>query len=266
MSFSLGPGECRMRHPPGPSYNENVPDRRSSVARCGAAKAAFNCEGYMSLGVIFDMDGVLVASGPAHAASWRVVADQHGIEITDETFSRLFGRPSRDIVRIIWGDGVSDETIAKLDDEKEAAYRAIIAGAVPLMEGCRELLSTLERAGFTMAVGTSGPPENVALVLNETGIGRFFSATVHGFDIQRGKPAPDCFLLAAQRCGLASGACVVVEDAPVGIQSAVAAGMRSIGLVGTHPAGPLTDAGASRIVEDLAEITPSMITDLLQTP
>ncbi|MBL8880088.1 MAG: HAD family phosphatase, partial [Phycisphaerales bacterium] len=62
----------------------------------------------MPTAVIFDMDGVIVASGPAHAASWKVVARKHGISLSDATFRDTFGRPSRDIVRIIWGDHVTD--------------------------------------------------------------------------------------------------------------------------------------------------------------
>jgi beta-phosphoglucomutase len=217
----------------------------------------------MPRGVIFDMDGVLVASGPAHAASWRVVARRHGIEISDEQFQRLFGRPSRDIIRIVWGESLSDTDVHRLDDEKEAAYRELITGMVPLTVGAREMLNALRAAGYVLAVATSGPPENVELVLNETGLETLFHAVVTGFDVSRGKPAPDCFLLAAERAGLLPKNCIVVEDAPVGIEAAHAAGMPAIGFVGTHAAERLRDAGAQSVVEHLAEITPALVASLL---
>lgn len=214
-------------------------------------------------GVIFDMDGVLVASGPAHAASWRLLARRHGIGLSEERFRESFGRPSRDIVRMIWGEDLSDEQVRQIDDEKERIYRELISGIVPLSIGTREVLHALSRAGFVLAVATSGPPENLGLVLRETGLERYFAATVHGFDVREGKPAPDCFLLAAERAGLAAGACVVVEDAPVGIQAARAAGMRVIALAGTHPRATLAAAGAARVLDRLDELTPELVRSLL---
>ena len=216
-------------------------------------------------GVIFDVDGVLVDSGPAHAASWRAVARKHGIEISDEQFKRTFGRPSRDIIRIIWGPQVSAEDIRRYDDEKEAAYRELIRGNVPLAGSAREMLAALKQAGFTLAVATSGPRENVELVLRETGIGGLFDAVVTGFDVEKGKPAPDCFLLAAQRAGLEPRNCVVVEDAPVGIEAALAAGMYAVGLVGTHPRERLLQAGAALTIERMDELTVTAVGGLLRT-
>ncbi len=217
----------------------------------------------MVRGVIFDMDGVLVASGPAHAASWRLLARRHGIELSEERFRESFGRPSRDIVRMIWGEDLSDEQVRRIDEEKERIYRDLISGIVPLSIGAREVLQALSRAGFVLAVATSGPPENLELVLRETGLGRYFAATVHGFDVRHGKPAPDCFLLAAERAGLVAGACVVVEDAPVGIQAAKAAGMRAIALAGTHPRETLAAAGAAWVLDRLDELTPELVRSLL---
>lgn len=216
----------------------------------------------MTHGVIFDMDGVLVASGPAHAESWRSVAREHGIDISDEQFKRTFGRPSRDIIRVIWGENVSDEDVRRYDDQKEATYRKLISGQVPLAHGAREMLTALQQAGYVLAVATSGPRENIELVLREANLGSLFAAVVTGFDVDRGKPAPDCFLLAAERAGLQAAGCVVVEDAPVGIQAALAAGMKPIGFVGTHPPEKLRQSGAEVVVERLSEISPELVAQL----
>jgi beta-phosphoglucomutase len=231
----------------------------------------------MKTGVIFDMDGVLVNSGPAHLASWRVLAAKHGVEFTDEQFARTFGQTSREIIRNLWGSEVSDEEIEEYDAEKEAIYRDMIEDNVPVMPGAIELVQSLHAAGLILAVATSGPPENLALVLGRTGLKEYFTATINGFDIKHGKPAPDCFLLAAERAGLkqdhpslpgrgqgrVSAPCVVVEDAPVGIRAALAAGMKAIGLVGTHPPERLREAGAQWVVNQLSEITPADIKKLV---
>lgn len=205
-------------------------------------------------GVIFDMDGVLVASGPAHAASWRLVARRQGLDVPEARFRETFGRPSRDIIRIIWGEQTTADDIRRIDEQKEAAYRELISGMVPLVIGARETLEALQRRGCMLAVATSGPPQNLELVLSETGIGRYFRATVHGFDVEHGKPAPDCFLLAAERLGLPPAECVVIEDAPVGIEAARAAGMRVLGLIGTHSEARLLKAGCDGVLARLAEI------------
>jgi beta-phosphoglucomutase len=217
----------------------------------------------MKTGIIFDMDGVLVDSGPAHIASWRVLASKHGVRMSDAEFAACFGQTSRDIIRKLWGDHVSDDDVRRFDDEKEAAYRELIAGNVPLAPGVREMLAALRDAGCALAVATSGPRENVELVLREAELAPFFAAVVTGFDVKNGKPAPDCFLLAAERADLSPRECVVVEDAPVGIQAALAANMQPIGFVGTHPAERLTKAGAALTVERLTEITPTLVADLL---
>lgn len=218
----------------------------------------------MTFGVIFDMDGVLVASGPAHAASWRIVARSDGIEISEADFKKHFGRPSRDIVRSIWGEQLSDADVQRIDDAKEAAYRDLVRGMIPLTIGVRETLHALRGAGFKLAIGTSGPRENVALVLEESKLAPLFDAVVTGVDIRNGKPAPDCFLLAAERLGLPATHCVVVEDAPVGIQAALAAEMKCIALAGTHPAERLAESNPTQIVQRLSEITPALVQSLLR--
>lgn len=215
------------------------------------------------VGAIFDMDGVLVASESAHRASWKAVAKRRGLQLTDEEFRRSFGQTSREIIRLFWGNSLSDPDVRRLDDEKEATYRDLIRGMVPLMIGAREVLISLQVAGVPMAVATSGPRANVDLVLDETRIRGYFSAIVTGEDIEQGKPSPDCFLLAAERLRLAPSDCVVIEDAPVGLAAAVAAGMASIALVGSHPAAALKAAGADAVVQRLGEITSSRLADLV---
>ena len=217
----------------------------------------------MPSAVIFDMDGVLVDSGAAHHESWQRVTRERGMQVSRERFNETFGRPSPDIIRIIWGDHVSPEEVERISDDKERIYRKIVTGNLPLMPGCAALLGRLHAAGLTLAVATSGPKENLDLVLREGEIEAYFAATVTGFEIAHGKPAPDCFQLAAQRIGRSPDECVVVEDAPVGVRAGVAAGMKVIGLAGTHAPEPLWEAGAARVVTTLTDITPEMIESLL---
>ena len=218
----------------------------------------------MRYGVIFDMDGVLVASGRAHAASWKMLAKSRGRAISDAEFAATFGQSSREIIRTLWGDAISDADVRAMDDHKEELYRELITGLVPLTVGVRETLWHLQQAGYSLAVGTSGPRANVELVLRETGMEGFFAAIATGEDVRHGKPAPDVFLLAADRLKIEPRRCVVIEDAPVGIAAAKAAGMSVIGFVGTHPEETLRAAGVDHVATHMREITPEAIASLLQ--
>lgn len=213
-----------------------------------------------TIGVIFDVDGVLVDSYAAHLKSWRRLAAELGHTLTEGRFAATFGRTSRDIIVELF-DERDDSRIRRLDDRKEALYRDLVGGKVPVMAGARELVAACRAAGFRLAVGSSGPPENVRLVCDEMGLTPLLSATVTGMDVTRGKPDPQVFLIAAERMELGSARCVVVEDAPSGIEAARAGGMASIGLVGTHAAEALSRA--DRVVGRLDEVTPSLIRALV---
>jgi beta-phosphoglucomutase len=215
------------------------------------------------LAVIFDMDGVLVDSYQAHFLSWRIVAASHGRSMSREEFEAGFGRTSREIIAALWPASVSsDEDIARLDAEKEAAFREILADDFPAMPGVESLLESLHAAGFALAVGSSGPPENVDLVLDRLGKRSLFGAVVHGMDVTRGKPDPQVFLLAAERLGVPPRHCAVVEDAPLGIAAAKAAGMASVGLVSTGRSRAIL-AAADLVVSSLGKLPPATIRSLI---
>lgn len=211
-------------------------------------------------GVIFDMDGVLVDSFQPHLRSWSLLAAEMGRAITDEQFAATFGRTSREILREWFGVEDTGE-VRRLDDRKEELYRGLIRGQVPAMPGAAEVVRELHTTGFLLGVGSSGPPENVDLVCDELWMGPYLSAIVTGADVQRGKPDPQVFELTAARLGLPAAACVVVEDAPVGLEAARRAGMRCVGLIGTHPAESLS--AADRIISRLDELRPDFIRGLL---
>jgi beta-phosphoglucomutase len=223
-------------------------------------------------GVIFDMDGVLVDSYQAHLQSWRETARAWGRDMTEAQFARTFGRVSREIIAEHWGhDALSEADLQTFDHEKEAAYRRIVASNFPAMDGARELIAALHSAGFKLAVGSSGPPENVQLAIDRLQSASLFHALVTGRDVTRGKPDPQVFLVAAQRLGLEPGRCAVIEDAPVGIAAANAAGATSIAMLSTgHTREKTAAANPLLIVNSLRELSPASIVRLIgqakQTP
>jgi beta-phosphoglucomutase len=217
------------------------------------------------IAAIFDMDGVLVDTYHAHFRSWLEMAMPEGLQFSEEEFAPTFGRTSREIISCFWGkDRYDDTQIAELDRRKEAAFRRIIEEDFPAMPGAIDLLHALHAAGFRLAVGSSGPPENVQLVVDKLGARDLLGAIVTGEDVSRGKPDPQVFLLAAERLDVAPARCAVIEDAPVGVAAAHAAGMASVGLLSTgRTRADLAAAGA--VVRSLSEISPPMLRDLIVT-
>ncbi len=213
--------------------------------------------------VIFDMDGVLVDSYRAHLGSWQVVAAEEGLTLTEAEFASQFGRTNPEIIAVYWGaDRYDDEEVAALADRKERAFREILRVDFPAMPGARDLLEALSEAGFALAVGSSGPPENIELVLRELGARELFRAVVTARDVTRGKPDPQVFLLAAERLGVAPSRCAVVEDAPAGVAAAQAAGMKSIGLASTGRTREEL-AAADLVVDSLTELSPPVVGELI---
>jgi beta-phosphoglucomutase len=206
--------------------------------------------------VIFDMDGVLVLSAPAHWTAWVDAAARHGVQLTREQFLSFNGLTNPDICARLWGDRATPAFVADLATQKERAFREAIAADVPLAPGCRELLAQLRTRDVPIAVGTSAPRENVDLVLDGGGIRPFFGAVVHADLVQRGKPAPDIFLRAAELLGLPPERCIVVEDAPMGVRAAKAAGMAAVGVLTNHTADELLVEGARTVLPTLADVRP----------
>lgn len=214
-------------------------------------------------GVIFDVDGVLIDSYEAHYLAWRDLTDTHGFDLTEERFAQSFGRTSREVIALWWGqDCFSDEQVQEMTDCKEAIYREKIAHSFPEVPGAKELIQALDQAGFKMAVGSSGPPGNVAAALNVVDPDQRILARITGDDVEVGKPDPRVFLLAAECLALPPQRCVVIEDAAPGIAAAQAAGAASIGYVGSGRTAEELRA-ADLVVTSLTELSPGVLATLL---
>lgn len=203
-------------------------------------------------GIIFDVDGVLIDSAEAHFESWRRLGQEHGVAITRAQFVPTFGRHNRDIIPMLF-DQHNTESVAALSDRKEAIYRDIVHDNLPIVAGGAELIANARAAGFRLAVGSSAPRANIDLVLEAMDVGGRFDAVISAEDVQRGKPDPQVFLLAATRLGLEPQRCAVIEDAPAGIQAAKAAGAVAVGIAIYHSKDRLAEAdlvvGALRELE-----------------
>jgi beta-phosphoglucomutase len=215
------------------------------------------------LGVIFDVDGVLVDSYSAHFASWLALAEEAGCHrMTEDEFRATFGRTSRETILQLWPSQqqLSAAAVAELDDRKEELFREMLRADFRPLPGAAELIVALKEAGFAVAAGSSGPPENVFLVLDQLQRQDLFDTVVTGIDVSCGKPHPEVFLKCAEGLGLAAAHCAVIEDAVVGVQAANRAGCFSIALVVPGRDTRLFDQ-ARRIVRSLESLSPDLIRD-----
>lgn len=201
-------------------------------------------------GVIWDLDGTLIDSSKLHFDAWRELLAPEGVELDWPGFITGFGRRNDDWLPELLGPETALADIRRIGDAKEARYREMVhAGGVEVLPGVFEALRALRADGWQHAVATSAPVENAGVILEVTGLAEFMDGLAGSEDVERGKPAPDVFLLAAERIGVAPERAVVVEDAAAGVLGAHRAGMVAVG-VGPHHA----DLGADRSAESLIEL------------
>jgi beta-phosphoglucomutase family hydrolase len=186
------------------------------------------------LGLIFDMDGVLLDSNPIHREVWAAFNRRYGVETTDEMHSRMYGRRNDQIVRDFFGPGLPDEDVTARGLEKEALYRETVAHRLEemLVPGLREFLERHHRA--PMAVASNAEPANIDLLLDRAELRKYFRAVVNGTMVQHPKPDPEIYLRAAELLEAAPGNCIVFEDSYAGVEAARLAGTRIVGVCTTH--------------------------------
>ena len=192
---------------------------------------------------IFDLNGTLVDDLRFHFDAWREFASKRGYTLDDAFLQSINGLKNEDIFPRILGRAVSREELRALEAEKEERYRDLYRPHLAPLRGASELLDRLHREGVKLAVASSAPPENRALVIEGLGWQERFDAIVASEGLP-GKPAPDIFLAAAKALGVAPSSCVAFEDAVNGVRSAVAAGMKVVGITSTVDADTLRSAGA----------------------
>jgi beta-phosphoglucomutase len=188
-------------------------------------------------GVLWDLDGTLVDSAGHHWVAWRDTLAAEGRRVRPSDFANTFGKRNDEILRELFGDGIAPDWIERVSETKEQTYRRLLRerGLEPL-PGALAWLRRLREAGWKQALASSAPRPNIDAALGALDLGRFLDAVVSADEVGRGKPDPALFLESARRLGVPPARCVVVEDAPAGLEGARRAGMRSIGVLSEHHA------------------------------
>ncbi|WP_239651831.1 beta-phosphoglucomutase [Neosynechococcus sphagnicola] len=166
-----------------------------------------------------------------HYRAWQRLADEAGLPFDRQANEALRGVSRRESLRLIVGDRpYSEAALEEMMDRKNRYYVESIQGITPedVLPGVIELLDELRQAGIKIAIASAS--KNARSVIEKLGIANRVDAIADGYSVEHPKPAPDLFLYAATQLGLDSVHCIVVEDAAVGIEAAITAGMGTIGL------------------------------------
>jgi beta-phosphoglucomutase family hydrolase len=207
------------------------------------------------LAAVFDLDGTLVDNMRFHGQAWVEMARRLGSEATREQFERTWaGKKSDEVFTLVLRRTPSAEEVARLEAEKEEAYRTLYRPHLAPIAGLVPFLDRLQGAGIRVAVATAAPRGNRDFVLDGLGLRARFAAVAGPEDAPRGKPAPDLFLAAAAKLGVDPARCVAFEDAANGVRAAVAAGMAAVGMLTGEDGDVLRGAGARWLAPDYASL------------
>ena len=188
-------------------------------------------QSHLSLAVLWDLDGTLLDSRELHWLAWRESLVGEGFALSREQFDASFGQRNDATLAAWLGPAVASADVTRISEAKEERYRRLVRKrGVELLPGVELWLGRLAAGGWRQALATSAPRFNVDAILEVLGIAGTFAAVVTAEDVARGKPDPEVFLTAARRLGAPVYRCVVVEDAPAGVEAARRAGMHCIGV------------------------------------
>lgn len=205
----------------------------------------------MSSAILFDLDGVLVDSEPLHFAVYRECLADVGVDLTQEEFTR----------RVVHGGAKLEELLEErgLGAHADAAVAALLERLLPRFEaelrplpGAAEALRRARAAQHALALVTSSRRVTTEAKLARCGLAGAFDALVTRESVERLKPAPDAFLLAAELLGVPPERCVVVEDADKGLRAGRAAGMTTVAV--PAPGVPVSPELADYVFASLDEI------------
>lgn len=204
------------------------------------------------LGVIFDLDGVIVDTAKHHFLAWQQLAQSQGWSFTTQDNEQLKGVSRVRSLELIleWNKAqISTEVFDRLLIEKNERYLSLIADmdASERLPDVQRVLQTFKKHGCKIALGSAS--KNARPILDKIELTPYFDVIVDGTNVSKAKPDPEVFLQAANQLGIAPKDCVVFEDAVAGIQAAKAAGMRAFGI-----GAPELLTQADRVFNDFTQL------------
>lgn len=216
-------------------------------------------------GILFDMDGVIIDSNPAHKKAIVQFCEKYHKRLSDEEMKQyIWGRTNKEWIRHLFGEDLPDAQLRIYADEKELLFRTIYEPDVRLLNGLHDFLELLKTNNIAMAIGTSAPRANVDFVFEHTGIANYFDAVLDESYVTIGKPNPEIYIKAARALNFDPADCIVIEDSLSGVEAGKRAGCKVIGITTTHSDAELAQADVttadftSLTLDDLSNLFKSM--------
>lgn len=200
--------------------------------------------------VLFDMDGVIVDSEPLHVAAFQATLKNYGHDLSPEQYKQHFAGRTDEAGFKQYFDYIGETVkLPSIMDEKAKAYLALATDQLVPYPGVIEFIHDLARQKVPLALVTGSLRAEAEITLETFGLTKYFSVVIAAEDIEYSKPDPEGYLKSAEALGVNSADCIVIEDAPKGVQAAKAAGMRCLAVTTTHNREELSSA--TLIVEQL---------------
>lgn len=201
---------------------------------------------------IFDLDGVIVDTVPAHFTAWKAMADELSIPFTEDDNEHLKGVSRVDSMKRILALGNlerTDEEILDYTQRKNEIYSEIISEMTPsdILPGVLDFIDLLKKNNIAIAIGSSS--KNTPTILKAVALDKVFGVIVDGNQVTHSKPDPEVFLTGADRLGVPPEECLVLEDAISGVEAARRGGMKCIGIGDAKVLG-----AADAVVSDMTKI------------
>lgn len=204
--------------------------------------------------VLFDMDGVVADTTKLDFEVWQRIFLDFGKKLSLKGYKALFGMKAREVAKKLVNPKFSNEEAQAIETKKEHdVATAIKTHGLKPMPGLKDFLDGLLENNYKIALATAATKERAAAVLKELKLEDYFQEIVTADDVTRGKPSPDIFLKAAEKLNCPSKDCLVIEDAPNGINAARAAGMKVIAIATTHKRHELQ--AADKVISTFSELT-----------
>lgn len=190
---------------------------------------------------LWDLDGTIFDTKDSHYKTWQYALNQFGFNLEQHIFDTYFGRNNHASLPFYLGFKPDPDFENEIVDLKESYFREIAAQDVRLVPGVQTWLSEVKALGFSQAIASSAPMENIQTLLTGFNLSEYFDAVISG-EYLPAKPLPDVFLKAANALNHAPEDCWVLEDSLHGIEAAKSAGMLCLAVATTHDASELCKA------------------------
>ncbi len=204
--------------------------------------------------MLFDMDGLMIDSEPFSFKAFKSVFEKYGRQLSKEEYIRRYvgvseAEESKDMV-VRFNLPISAEELVQA---KRTLYKQLLKDNVITQPGLMELLEKLHQYNYKTAIGSSSTLKNIKAVINKLKISSLIGTYASAEEVNNGKPAPDVYLLAAKKLGVSPAGCLVLEDAPKGVQAAKAAGMLCFAIPSNETKGQ-DFSMADKVLNSLSEV------------